>query len=63
MGDEIPRDPMLQPHTCRLPPEISPSKEGTVSRRGVSGLRQKCGLGGQGWRRRGGAKRPESLGL
>ena len=29
----------------------------------ASGLRQKCGLGGQGWRRRGGAERPESLGL
>lgn len=27
MGDEIPRDPMPPPHTCRLPPEILPSKE------------------------------------
>lgn len=26
MGGEIPRDPVPPPHTCRLPPEISPSK-------------------------------------
>lgn len=49
-----------------LPPplrEISPRREKAQYLRGVSGLRQKCGLGGQGWRRRGGAERPESLGL
>lgn len=53
------------PASYLLPPtrDLAQQREGTVSRRGVSGLRQKCGLGGQGWRRRGGAKRPESLGL
>lgn len=67
MGDRIPRDPVPPPHTSHLPPEISLKKEKaqylSERRVGTPGLRQKCGLGGQGRRRRGGAERPESLGL
>ncbi|XP_024604177.1 uncharacterized protein LOC112401882 [Neophocaena asiaeorientalis asiaeorientalis] len=50
------------PHLPRPTRDLAQEREGTVSLRGVSGLRQKCGLGGQGWRRRGGAERPESKG-
>ena len=66
MGDGAPRDLVPPPPTSRPPHpprEISPRREKAQYLRGVSGLRQKCGLGGQGWRRRGGAERPESLGL
>lgn len=66
MGDGVARDPVPPPYTSHLPPptrDLAEERESTVSLRGVSGLRQKCGLGGQGWRRRGGAERPESLGL
>lgn len=63
MGDGAPRDLMPPPPTSRPPREISPRREKAQYLRGVSGLRQKCGLGGQGWRRRGGAERPKSLGL
>ncbi|TKC48026.1 hypothetical protein EI555_000315, partial [Monodon monoceros] len=50
------------PHLPRPTRDLAQEREGTVSLRGVSGLRQKCGLGGQGWRRRGGAEGPESKG-
>lgn len=64
MGDGAPRD-LVPPPPTSCPPlrEISLRREKAQYLRGVSGLRQKCGLGGQGWRRRGGAERPESLGL
>lgn len=57
MRDGALRDLVPPSPTFRPQPEISPGREKAQYLRGVSGLRQKYGLGGQGWRRRGGAKR------
>lgn len=51
-GPGAPVPHLLPPAPTR---DLAREREGIVSARGVSGLRQKCGLGGQGWRRGGGA--------